>query len=286
MPLPPIDLPRLWLPQLGLSGCLRAGIVCDMGGLVPAGRGWHNYFPATPLVSLIWWLRGGAQRVVAPGFAYEESEPFPGELSFAGPFTLPNQSCGSGPLHSIHLLFAADAWQALTGIDPGAYVNQVVDARRLLAREWRTWAQTVRDAADDVARLALIDDFLAARWRPLWQTQDARWRRREWLHALAWRAATTRTGRSLRQIERRVKSWAGLPLRELRAMARSEVAFFTGRAAAIDGDLRWAELAAATGYADQSHLTRETRRMTGFAPAELARRIRDDESFWVYRLWV
>jgi AraC-like DNA-binding protein len=189
-------------------------------------------------------------------------------------------------VHAIQLLFAADAWQALTGIDPGRYVNRVVDARSLLPPEWRRWAQQVREAGDDGARLALIESFLAARWRPLWQAQDARWRRREWLHALAWRAATTRAGRSLRQIERRVKSWAGLPLRELRALARAEDAFFNVRAAIADGDPSWAELEVENGYADQSHFSRETRRMTGFAPAELARRIREDEGFWVYRLWV
>lgn len=40
-----------------------------------------------------------------------------------------------------------------------------------------------------------------------------------------------------------------------------------------------------TGYADQSHLSRETRRITGFPPGELRRRIIEDESFWVYRIW-
>ncbi|MFN7573257.1 MAG: helix-turn-helix domain-containing protein [Betaproteobacteria bacterium] len=284
-PAPPVDLARLWLPGLRLSGCLRAGILCDTGDWVPIGRAWHNYFPATPLVSLIWWLRGRSQRVVEPGFAFEHPGPFPGEVSFVGPLTLPSQSNGSGPAHLIHLLFAADAWQALTGSDPGTYVNRAVDAREVLPADWRPWAQAVCDAADDRARLALIEAFLAARWQPLWQAHDAHWRRREWLRALAWRAATTRAGRSLRQIERRVKSWAGLPLRELRAMARTEEAFFAARAAAAEGDLRWADLAAATGYADQSHLTRETKRMSGFAPAELARRIREDEGFWVYRLW-
>ena len=38
-------------------------------------------------------------------------------------------------------------------------------------------------------------------------------------------------------------------------------------------------------YFDQSHLCRETRRVTGFAPAELRSRIAEDESFWMYRIW-
>ena len=39
-------------------------------------------------------------------------------------------------------------------------------------------------------------------------------------------------------------------------------------------------------FADQAHLSRATKRITGFAPAEFARRFVEDESFWVYRLWV
>jgi AraC-like DNA-binding protein len=44
-------------------------------------------------------------------------------------------------------------------------------------------------------------------------------------------------------------------------------------------------LAADTDYADQSHLCRETRRMTGFSPDDLRRRIGSEEAFWAYRLW-
>lgn len=44
-------------------------------------------------------------------------------------------------------------------------------------------------------------------------------------------------------------------------------------------------LADASGYADQSHLCREVRRVTGFSPEELYRRIQEDEGFWSYRLW-
>lgn len=286
----PSDLPndpaRMWLPSLALAGCVRGAMLCDTRGVFGAERAWHNYFPTTPLVSLVWWLHGRACRVVESGFAYEEEGPFPGDVSFAGPFTLPSQSRGAGPAHVLHLLLAPDALQALTGIDPGRYVNRVVDARQLLPADWRRWAQAVRDVADDGARMNLVESFLAARWRPLAQAQGARWRDQYWTQALAARAAASGPGRSLRQIERRVKGWAGLPLRELRAMARAEEAFFNVVNATLAGERRWAELAAVSGYADQSHLCRETRRMTGFTPTELARRLREEERFWAHRLWL
>lgn len=80
----------------------------------------------------------------------------------------------------------------------------------------------------------------------------------------------------------RVQVW--LPLRELRGFARSEQAFFRALADG-DGPVRWTDVAADAGYADQSHLCRETRRVTGFAPAERRRRIAEDEGFWIYRVW-
>jgi AraC-like DNA-binding protein len=283
--LPADDPARMWLPSLALAGCVRGALLSDTRGVFSEQRPWHNYFPTTPLVSLVWWLQGRACRVVEPGFAYDEEVPFPGDVSFAGPFTLPSQSRGAGPVHVVHLLLAPDAVQAMTGIDPGRFVNRVVDAREVLPADWWRWTEAVRDAPDDRVRFDVIEAFLASRWQPLVRAQSARWRYGHWTQALAARAATSAPGRSLRQIERRVKGWAGLPLRELRAMARAEEAFFNAVNVSLTSERRWAELAADSGYADQAHLCRETRRMTGFTPTELARRLREDERFWAYRIW-
>jgi AraC-like DNA-binding protein len=143
-------------------------------------------------------------------------------------------------------------------------------------------------AERDAARwLPLIEDFLAPRWaarRPA--DAPAVQRYRDWTQALALRAATSAPGRSLRQVERRLRQWAGQPMRELQVLARGEQAFFQAKAASAMGPVPWADVAADTGYADQSHLGRITRRLTGFAPQELTRRMQDDESFWPYRIWM
>ncbi len=67
--------------------------------------------------------------------------------------------------------------------------------------------------------------------------------------------------RSLRQIERRVKAWAGVPMRELRAVSRAERAFLAVAASDVESAVNWAQIAADTDYADESHLCRETRRL-------------------------
>ena len=74
-------------------------------------------------------------------------------------------------------------------------------------------------------------------------------------------------------------------MRGLSGMGRSEQAFFEAVVAGRSGEVSWSDVASSSGYTDQSHLCRQSRRVTGFPPAELRRRIFADESFWAYRLW-
>jgi AraC-like DNA-binding protein len=184
------------------------------------------------------------------------------------------------------LLLLPDGMQLMTGIEARQCLNRMVDVADVLPAPWLAMCAAVgSDQADD-SQLALIESFLdplghAARPNRL---LDAH-RYRDWAQALALRAATSRSGRSLRQIERRIREWAGQPLRELRGFGRAEHAFF--KAMAIDPAQPpvWPEFAADEGYSDQSHLCRDSRRITGFSPAQLRRRTAGDEGFWAYRIW-
>jgi AraC-like DNA-binding protein len=184
------------------------------------------------------------------------------------------------------LMLLPDALQALTGLDPAQWINRFVPLHEALGPEWLAWSAEVMEAPDDEARVALIEDFLAPRWAAARPQAGSPWvSLNDWAQGLSMRAAQSGVGRSLRQAERRIKGWTGLPMRELRGLGRAEQAFFRSLADA-EQPVRWAEVAADAGYADQSHLCRETRRVTGFSPEELRRRIAEDEGFWMYRLWV
>lgn len=145
-----------------------------------------------------------------------------------------------------------------------------------------------------MARVQLVEAFLEPRWRALSHQAVARPQRyRHWAEALALKAGTSGVGRSLRQAERRFKQWVGLPMRELRRLGRAEESFFMARAGYL-AETRaelfapepdWAAIAVDSGYADQSHLCREVRRVAGLSPTELKRAIEEDESFWSYRIW-
>lgn len=279
---------NLWLPRAALSSCVRAVLSRDTRGVALRAEQRFNHFPATPACSIVWYFSGQAE-VLDPGYpAREDSprQPLRNKITFCGPFNRPVISWNPGPMHAMMVLLLPDALSRLTGIDPGAHINRVVAAEDVLDASWMAMCQSVTTAPDDEHRAQMIDAFM----HPLWQRArpNAALPSRvfsDWSQSLSLRAATSGRGRSIRQIERRIKQWTGQPLRELRGLSRSEHAFFDAVVAGKSGAVNWSDVASNTGYADQSHLCRQTRRITGFPPEELRRRIFDDETFWAYRLW-
>lgn len=76
----------------------------------------------------------------------------------------------------------------------------------------------------------------------------------------------------------------GQSRRDLLAHARAEELFVHFMTTRKRDKNTLAEVAAEAGYADQSHMGREIRRITGASPAEIDRLITTDERYWCYRL--
>ena len=282
---------RLWLPRLALAGCVRGALLRNTIGVDLSEAQRYNHFPASPLVSLSWWFTGSSDMLHAgcPALPHSPRQACEGRFVLGGPYTRPGITHNPGPVHAMMLLMQPDALHALAGIDPQAHVNRISDASLVLPATWTAMCEAVQHASDDDSRFALIEAFLLPLWVALKDKPggagNTRSQHADWLQGLALRAATSSTGRSLRQMERRIKQWAGLPMRELRALSRAEKAFFQTLMAAEEGPLNWAGVAEDSGYADQSHLCRESRRVTGFSPQQLRLRIETEESFWAYRIW-
>lgn len=276
---------RLWLPPLRLAGCVRAVLLRDTRGQVPDDTTYATYWPASPYCSLHLLFSGDGEWLTTPGFVPPSDGYRFRPCMLSGPFKGPTHMHARGPAHGLIVMFMLDAFQALTGIAPEALQNRCDDARDWLPADWAPLLTAMALAPDDTARLAALEAFVTPRWQALRPERTLGLRLSDWVEALAVRAATSSAGRSLRQLERRVKAWAGLPLRELRAASRAEAAFLQVAATQHDPGFDWAGVAADAGYADQSHLCRETRRLTGFSPEDLRRRIETDEAFWAYRVW-
>jgi AraC-like DNA-binding protein len=288
--LPPLSdaVSRLWLPRPSLTSCMRAVMGRNTLNVVLTDEQRWNRFPATPLCSLNWWFAGSSELLMEGHPVHLDSprHSLTPTMMFGGPFNRPSTSWNPGPAHGLMLMLQPDAMHLMTGIEPSAWLNRLVDVRDVLPAPWVAMCEAVASAPDDDARVTLLQDWLD----PVWQAARPRLaldahRYNDWAQGLIQRAATSATGRSLRQVERRIKQWTGQPMRELRGIGRAEKLFFDALASAKDDSLNWVDVATENGYADQSHLCRATRRITGVSPEELRRRIAGDEAFWAYRLW-
>jgi len=199
----------------------------------------------------------------------------------SGPYPGPIVSWSPGPIVAMTVGFYPEAWRALTGLDAEALRGLEKPLDATLSRELLPLFLAVAAASDCEQGFLRLQDGL----EPLWRDSIPRrlgppWLE-DWARGLASRAALSGPGKSARQIQRRIKAWTGQSQRDLQVLARVEAVFARTHAA---GEVSLSALAAEMGYADQSHMGREVRRVTGHSPAQIRRLIDTDERFWCYRL--
>lgn len=274
---------RLVAPRLSLASCVRAFVVRNtvVAPLSdPADR--LNRYPATPLCSLGLAIEGLVEMIDPP-----PPDPLPDFVRaiVVGPQLRPTITSNPGPVQMLYVMLYPQAMHALCGVEVSAWVDNWAPVATALGPEWAAMCEAAMAAQDDHERIAIIEDFLEPRWqaaRPTGPGANAS----EWVRHLAAQAAGTAFGRGARNIERRIKTWAGLPMRTLRRMQRAEQSFFDARGDHQDGRPSLADVAARRGYSDQAHLSREAREITGHSPSELVRELAGaDESYWIYRIW-
>jgi hypothetical protein len=279
---PGLPATRLTAPPLSLRSCVRAYITRNtMATPLPRPAQRLNRFPASPLCSITWFIQGEAEMVDPPPDGPVTWVP----IIFSGPQSRPLVSYNPGPVEAFAVMFFPTALHRLAGLDISACVDRFFPLAEVLGPEWGAMAEAVLRAPDDHARIALIEAFLD----PLWQAargDEQRWGVvGDWVRRLATQAATSGRGNGVRNVERRVKAWAGQSMRTLRRLSRAEQAFLEACEQTSEGKVSWVDVAARGGYADQAHMCREAREITGLSPAELTRARNDDESYWVYRIW-
>lgn len=218
-------------------------------------------------------------------------QPFGAKVVLSGSQSGPVVSWARSEGRGVTVCFPADVARLLFGIDPAAVHDRFVPAHEVLDMAWWPCLDALQDAVDDEASLVVLARHLAPRWhsvqgsaQPLGLLQRLG---RHWLERMAWQAHQWRRTHSPRQVERRIKAASGRSLREWQSLVRTEGVFFAARARHEAGlSLDWADIALEEGFADQAHLIRATKRITGFSPGEFTQRFLADESFWLYRLWM
>lgn len=281
---------RLYLPPPALQDAVVAIIRRDTRGFELNDAQRLNHFPASPLVCLSWYREFDAGLVEATpnGPLWR---PFGAALILSGSQSSPSASWAPTTGHGGMLCFTADAAQALLGVELSAVHDRFLSASDLLGDAWRPFLDALLNADDDAATLEALEQHLAPRWLAVRGRNSTiaslRQAGRHWVGRLARQASEWRQTHSPRQVERRIKSYSGRSLREWQSLVKTEGVFFAAREQYEAGQaFDWAALAQDEGFADQAHLSRVVKRITGFSPSDFAQRFIEDESFWMYRLWV
>ncbi len=273
----------LWAPHAELESCVRAYVTRSTVGSKLSELDRRNHFPAAPTCAITWFVQGDYAHVDPQGDLIDRDLPRP--VMFTGPHTQPTVSVNPGDVDVFILLILPDALHALTGLNIVAQVDRYCAPADVLDADWLSMVQAVLHAIDNADRIRIIEDFLLPRWQSIDQARVSTGNAfQHWARVVENRATTHAQGRSERQIDRRIKDWTGLPLRQLRGMGRAESTLLQAREAMAADQLKWAEIAATMGFSDQAHLSREFRRITGLSPRELKDQL-TQESYWMYQIW-
>ncbi len=187
----------------------------------------------------------------------------------AGPTTRPLEIAPTGPVSTLGVRFRPGGARGL--LPPlDLFAGAFPTPREVWGSEAGSIEDEVASARDLRSRRAALERFLEKRRaRMREEVSDARLSAAVGL-VLASRGRASvagiarRVGCSPRQIERAFAAGVGLTPKELSRIARFQnVLRLSGR----DPGAGWADLAARCGYADQSHLVREFKALSGATPA-------------------
>ncbi|MCW2248865.1 AraC-like DNA-binding protein [Azospirillum fermentarium] len=282
--MPPIPAPtaRLLLPRPALSACVFAGVERDTRGTALTDAQRFNHYPASPM-AVISWIFHGTLHMVEQGTAAPVLGPPLPPLILSGPQNRPTASWSPGPVHALSVGFCPEALPRLAGIG----VESVMDRHTALDT---AVSGPLLDACRAVLENGDADPFttLQDRLAPLWSGPEGEARRvprlGDWVRALTVRAALSPAGRSVRQVQRRIRGWTGQSHRGLQRFTQVEDVGVRVWSHHGPSPPDLAGLADDAGFADQSHMGRAVRRVTGLPPGRLEALMRTDESFWFYRL--
>lgn len=279
-PAPRRPVSRLWPPAAQWREHVVMVLVRDTRGCALDEHERLNRFPANPYCGITWMLEGRTSLVAQGDAACDE--PLPRHFVH-GCRTRPCTSRNEGERHSFCVMFHPDAFHALFGIDLATIQDAFADATQVLPAHGRQWVDEVAAAPDDDARRALVDAFLAAHSGALDASPWTRLRRMGVNVTL--RLAGRWLGVGPRQVQRRALREGGMSLPGLSRLWRGERSLRQVRESLARGQsIDWATHALEAGYADQSHLVRDCKAISGRTPTRIVQDARRDEADWLYRL--
>ena len=239
-----------------------------------------NHFPPTPYYCITWMLDGELKLVQQGEQSCDQRLP---KICVVGCQSRYGATLNVGDRNSFMAVFFSDAFHTLFEVDLSDLQDRFVDARQLLKVEGIAFVDAVANAENHQLRIDLIENFLAAHTATLSLSPWLRIRRLG--SNLSVRIASTLLGVGERQAQRRARREAGLSLLSLARLSRAKRSHSAVKVQLRQGAaLNWAQHANEQGYADQSHMVKECKELTGHSPQRLVEAVKKNESRWLYRL--
>lgn len=288
----PVPHTRLYTAPPALQGAMLAVVCRDTRGVALNDAQRLSHFPASPLVCLSWYQDFDSGLVQTDASGASRWRPFAASVMLSGSQTAPTASWANRPGRGGMACFDLDMAQQLFGLDFVPAQDRFVPALDVLGPAWEPLCHALLAADDDERTLQVLHQHLTPRWRALQgkasnAPPSLREHGRHWVARLGLQAMQWQQTLGTRQVERRIKQFSGRSMRQWQGMVRTEGLFHAARERRAQGlPLDLPGLALDEGFSDQAHMCRAVRQITGFTPTEFARRFEEDESFWMYRLWI
>jgi AraC-like DNA-binding protein len=270
----------MWPPAARWSEHLFMLVVRDTRGCALEESERLNRFPANPYCCITWMLEGRIQLLSQGDSPRDQCLP----THFVhGCQSRPCVSRNEGDRHSFCAVFYPDAFHALFGVDLAAIQDGFVDATQALPEHGLRLVRAVAEAPDDDERRRLVDQFMAAHAASI---RTSAWMRLRRMGAnIGLQLASRMLGVGPRQVQRLARREGGMNVPGLSRLWRGERSLRKARMMIQQGQaIDWAAHAADAGYADQSHLVRECKQISGRTPTQIMRHAPHDEADWMYRL--
>lgn len=271
------------LPSHALGACIMASVERDTRHCVLDPQQRLNFYPATPLVTISWIFEGQLHLMRDPlhAAAGENLGPALPRLLFSGPQRQPTASWSPDGVHALMVSFYPEAMARLLGQPVGCWLDQTVPLEQVATPALLQACSLVLQ--QPVGAYEVVEQQFRQLWTQAPQPSPAPLLG-DWIRSLATRASHSASGRSLRQWQRRIQTWTGQSQRELQRFVRTEQALLQQLARRGAEEQGLALLAQDAGFADQSHMGREIKRVTGMATGDFNQRLEQDEALWFYRL--
>ncbi len=271
---------HIWPASAHVAEHVLMYIVRDTRGCDLQGQDQLNRYPATPFCCITWMLEGEVHLVQQGKNKCDQRLP---QIFVAGCQSQFGVTMNLGDRHSYMAVFYSDAFHALFGLDLTTMQDKFVDAREVLDARGQVLLQAVAMADTHLDRCRLIEDHVAQNSETLPVSPWSRLRKMG--QNLSLRLTCSLLGVGERQVQRRARREAGLPLLGLSRLWRAKRSHSQVLLDLEQGHApNWTEHASAMGYADQSHLIRDCKEVSGRSPQQLLNDAKKNESDWIYRL--